>query len=154
MAERHMVAMFEQPVRPVPPGGVYSTRFGEPGAKDATEITLESLDEPGYKTVFTAMGKSNANRLRSLLEEAVAHIGTEAGQAGYVHPVILVTPGHYFNQDQGREIFHFDFTVIDWMHENGDLWSKQAPAVGGPGTPAPWEAEGAEPAVKPKRRSR
>jgi hypothetical protein len=138
--------MIEQPVRPVPAAG-YAKKFGEPGAKNATEIKLSSLDEPGYELTFTAMGISNENRLRALLEEAIANFDTEGGQAGYVHPVVLITPGHYFHQTQGREIFHFDFTTCDWMNGNGDLWSKRSarPKKGGPrgaapAAAAPWDA--------------
>jgi hypothetical protein len=139
-----MVPMIDQPVRPVPPGG-YAQKFGDPGAKNATEIKLSSLEEPGYELVFTAMGISNENRLRGLLEDALANFDTEAGQAGYVHPVILITPGHYFHPKQSREIFHFDYTIVDWMMEDGKLWSKRnsGPKAGwaAPAEAAPWGSE-------------
>jgi hypothetical protein len=137
-AQRVMVPMAQQPVRPVPPAG-YAERFGEPGARDATEIELQSLDEPGYAVTFTALGVSNANRVRALLEEAVVHLGTDAGQAGFIHPVIFVKAGHYFHQTQGREIFHFDYELVDWMTDGGDLWSKRK-GGGGKAASAPWDA--------------
>lgn len=146
MAERHMVPMHEQPVRPTPPGG-YRTRFGEAGPQDATEVTLTDVDERGFEVDFTAFGVSSANRLRHLLMATVNHFGSEEGQRGFVHPVIVVTPGHYFHQAQGREIWHFDYTIVDWMKDDGTLLSKApvAPQIdGGNGggataAEAPWE---------------
>ena len=40
-----MIAMVEQPAKPVPPGG-YVERFGEPGAKDCVRIELTSWTSP------------------------------------------------------------------------------------------------------------
>jgi hypothetical protein len=146
--QRVMVPMVEQPVRPVPPTG-YAARFGEPGAKNATEIKLTSLSVIKYELAFTAMGISNENRLRSLLEDALAHFATEEGRRGFIHPVILIRPGHYFHQAQGREIWHFDYVIADGMNDAGGLASKQGgaggPGPGGPGDqaaePAPWDVE-------------
>src|SRR5688500_16744222 len=118
MPERHMVPMHEQPVRPTPPGG-YRTKFGESGPQDATEMTLTDLNEPGFELTFTAFGVSSANRVRKLLMDALNHLGTEDGQRGFVHPVILVTPEHYFHQAQGREIHHFGYAIVDWLRDDG-----------------------------------
>jgi hypothetical protein len=138
-AERHMVSMAENPVRPTPPGG-YAVKFGEAGAKNASEIALQSLDEPGLVLVFTAMGVSNENRLRALLEDVLVHLDTEDGLRGFVHPVIFITPGRYFHQGQGREIFHFSYEITDWMNQAGDLASKTPPvAAAGAAETAPWD---------------
>jgi hypothetical protein len=147
MPQRHMVAMWEQPVRPTPPGG-YRTKFGEAGPQDATEVTLTDLDEPGFELTFSAFGVSNANRVRSLLEDALTHLETEDGQRGFVHPVIRVTPESYYHSGQGREIHHFGYVIVDWLRDDGALLSKNPapPKVDGPdeGEPAPWDAEGAD----------
>jgi hypothetical protein len=137
-AQRYLVPMVDDPVRPVPPGG-YVQKFGDAGAKNATEITLEDLDEPGQRYVFTALGKSNDNRVRNLAAEIARHVGTEQGQRGYVHPVIYVTTGHYFHSGHGREIFHFDYTIIGWS--NGEETDGGPTRVSGPA--APWEPTGA-----------
>ena len=139
-----MVAMVDQPAKPVPPGG-YVERFGEPGAKDCVRIELTSLDEPGYAVTFDALGKSNANRVRQLFYDALAHMDTEAGKLGYVHPVIEVFAGNYFHREQGREIHHFDYRIVDWLYDGDEAIEVAPDGSGGP--PLLWsEAEQAEPA--------
>jgi hypothetical protein len=142
-----MVAMVEQPAKPIPPGG-YSERFGEPGAKDCVRIELQSLDEPGYGVTFDALGKSNTNRVRQLFYDSLAHMDTAAGERGYVHPVIRAFAGHYFHREQGREIHHFDYEVADWLYD-GDEGIEVSPDGGG-GPPLLWsEAQQDEPTAAP-----
>jgi hypothetical protein len=117
-----IVPMVDQDVKPVPAGG-YAEVFSEAGAKDAVRIYLTDLDEPGYEVKFDALGKSNANRVRQLFYDSLAHLDTEEGLAGFVHPVIRAFSGHYFHKVQGREIFHLDYEIIDWLSDddNGGL---------------------------------
>jgi hypothetical protein len=116
-----VVSMLDQPVRPVPPGG-YAAKFGEPGARSVDRIVLTARDDPQVNITFDALGRSNANRIRALLEDLIVHLDTEAGQLGYIHPVIRVFSGHYFHKEQGREIYHFDYEIVGWMNDPGDLW--------------------------------
>jgi hypothetical protein len=150
VVERHLVPMVSQPNRPV--ASVYATKFGQDGAKDVTEITLNSIDEPGFSLVFTAWSVSSANRVRNLLEQAVVHAETPEGAGGFVHPVIVPKSGHYplkgfTNQETGevvpaRDVHHFDFDIVDWLHTDGKtLLSQHGGAIEAPNGEerAPWD---------------
>ena len=161
-AREVMVAMVDQPVKPVPPGG-YVQKFGEPGAKDCLRIVLTNLDEPGHVVTFDALGKSSANRLRQLYWDTLANLDTEIGERGYVHPVIKARAGSYFNREQSREIFHFDYVIVDWLRDGeGDpegadnggsngpiLWS--AAKQDEPTEEAPWAVEPPRQAARKRR---
>jgi hypothetical protein len=136
-----IVSMWEQPARPIPPNG-YVQKFGDPGAKSADRIVLTPLDDRRRNITFDALGRSNANRVRALVEATIVHLDTEAGRDGYIHPVLRLFAGHYFHKEQGREIYHLDFEVIDWMNDDqdGSLWSsrQETPDDSGPDDDAPW----------------
>ena len=131
-----MVSMIEQPVMPVPPGG-YAQTFGEPGAKLSMRVTLTSLNIPGYEVDFDAMGKSSRNRVRDLRAKILANLDTEIGAAGYVHPVMHVLVPNYFHKGQGRKIFHWDYELLGWMSDDGEL-APERPLD--PMPAAPWAA--------------
>jgi len=121
--DRELVPMWQQPVRPVPARG-YRVAYGEKGAVNITGITLTDLDEPGNGYEFQPSGVCSANRIRSLGEESIVHIGTEDGQAGFVHPVILIRDESFEHKTLGREIHHFGYVIVDWLDDNGRLASE------------------------------
>lgn len=139
MLERKMAPMAHGP-RPVPPGGKYGTYEGG-GPRNATEIALSSIDEPGFKLTFTAWGPSNANRIGNLLDTALLHMRSPDGQRGFVHPVVAVRSGSYKHKTYGT-IHHIDFDVVDWLSKDGKtLLSQAGGAVAPPDDedPAPWD---------------
>ena len=81
---------------------------------------------------FDALGKSNANRVRQLFYDSLAHMDTEAGTLGYVHPVIEVFAGNYFHREQGREIHHFDYRIVDWLYDGDEAIEVAPDGSGGP----------------------
>lgn len=140
--ERHMVPMAHGP-RPVPPGGQYGT-FEDGGARNATEVSLSSIDEPGFKLTFTAWGPSNANRVGNLLDTAIVHLQSPDGQSGFIHPIVVVKSGSYKHKTYGM-IHHIDFEVVDWLHTDGQqLLSDRGGAIGEVREPAPWEDDDAD----------
>lgn len=140
--ERNVVPMMAQPARPAPPGGRYGTYEGG-GPRDVTEVELNSVDEPGFNLVYTAWGVSSANRVRNLLEQALNHVNTPDGQGGFVHPVIVPKAGMYRSKKYKRDVWHFDFDVVDWLHTDGKTLLSQGgrPAVQDGNGRAPWEDE-------------
>lgn len=132
-------------VRTLAPGE-YGTYEGG-GPRDTTEIVLTSLDEPGFNLTFTSWGKSSANRVGTLLEKAIVHCESPDGDAGFIHPVILVKSSKYHNKTFRRDVHHFDFDLIDWLHADGKtLLSQHGGAIADQSAdedgPAPWEDEG------------
>lgn len=154
VVERHMVPMAQGGARPTPPGGQYGT-FERGGPRDAVEIGLSSIDEPGFKLTFTAWGPSNANRIGALLDKAITHLGSADGQAGFVHPVVVVKSGSYLHKTYGT-VHHIDFDLVDWLNLDGKtLLSERGDGIGIAATkaefteraaeePAPWDDEPAE----------
>ena len=149
-AQSRMVPMVSQSQRPTP-AGPYATGMGD-GPKDTTELTLNSLDEPGFNVVFTAWSKSSSNRVRNLLEKAIVQMDTPGGQAGFINPVIIPKSGHYWQKAftdpltgqavPARNVHHFDFEIIDWMHNDGQtLLSSRGGAITQQDEPAPWDDE-------------
>ena len=140
IVERHMVPMAQGGTRPVPPGGQYGT-FEGGGPRNATEIGLSSIDEPGFRLVFTAWGPSSANRIGNVLDKAITHLGSADGQAGFIHPVVLIKSGSYEHKTYGT-IHHIDFDPVDWLHGDGKtlLSERSSEALAAPPDgPAPWE---------------
>ena len=141
-----MVAMFERRCGRCRPAAI-ARGSAQTAQRTVTEIVLTSLDEPGFEVTFTASRQvASANRVRGLLEDALAHFGSAEGQAGYVHPVIRVTAEILRPQSTDRTIYHFGYEVVDWLRDNGSLASKAGPQIGGPdgGAAAPWATEAAE----------
>lgn len=138
VVERNVVPMAQQAQRPVPPNG-YGT-YEQGGARDVTEVQLNSVDEPGFNLVYTAWGVSSANRIRNLLDAAILHAESPDGEAGFVHPVIVPKSSKYYNKKFKRDVWHFDYDVVDWLHNDG----KTLLSAKGGGAPqedarAPWE---------------
>ena len=112
---------------------------------------MASIDEPGFNLTFTAWGISSANRVRNLLEQALNHAATPDGQAGFIHPVIIPKSGMYRSKKYSRDVWHFDYVVVDWLHADGKtlLSAGARPAVTGNGggsdadedERAPWDDE-------------
>jgi hypothetical protein len=144
-----VVSMVDQPVCPAPAGG-FVQRFGEAGAKPVMRIVLTSLDVPGYEATFDALGKSSANRIRNLIGDVITNREAEAGEAGFVHPVIKVTVDTYFHQAVGREISCFGYELIDWMNDAGELWNGSGGESGGSAAAAPWDET---PGMRRRRRA-
>jgi hypothetical protein len=139
--ERVVIPMI-QDARPVPKGGSTTKIFQDPrnraafevrnlgpgeygtyeggGPQDITEIVLNSLTEKGFRLTFTAWSKSSANRVGSLLEQAVVHAEGPDGAAGFVHPVIEVKASMYYNSTYRRDVYHFDFDIVDWLHKDSE----------------------------------
>lgn len=153
VVDRAVVPMVSQPTRPVPPGCRYGS-YSKGGPRNVTEIELNSIDEPGFRLVFTAWGTSSANCIRNLLGEALQHARSPDGQAGFKHPVIVPRAGKYPLKGRppskefpegiaARDIWHFDYEIVDWLHVDGStlLSTGARPAVEGNGAeePAPWE---------------
>ena len=141
VSERRVVPMAQQSARPVPPNG-YGT-YEQGGPRDVTEIQLNSIEEPGFNLVYTAWGVSSANRIRNLLDAAIVHCESPDGEAGFVHPVIIPKSGKYYSKKFKRDVWHFDFDVVDWLHNDGaTLLSSHGPVRSiedAKGGPAPWD---------------
>lgn len=140
--ERKVVPMAQQPDRPVPTGGYGTYESG--GPRNVTEIVLNSIDEPGFNLTFTAWGVSSANRIRNLLDAAILHSESPEGAGGYIHPVIEVRAGKYYSKKFKRDVYHFDYTVVDWLHTDGSqLLSAHGGQIeqmnGNDGDAPPWE---------------
>ena len=116
-AERHLVQMSAQPNRPVPPGGYVA--YPQDGPRNATEITLCSTIEKGFNVTFTSWSVSHDNRIRRLLENLLAQSETPAGQQGFLHPVIKLKAGSYHSAKKGGMLYHFDYELVDWLHNDG-----------------------------------
>lgn len=145
VADRKVVSMAQQPQRPVP-AGEYGT-FEKGGPRDVTELVLNSIDEPGFKLTFTAWGVSSANRIRNLLDTAILHTESPEGAGGYIHPVVIVKAGKYYNKKFKRDVWHFDYDVVDWLHTDGTtLLSVGGEAIEAPANDdaPPWEMTEAE----------
>ena len=121
--DRNMIPMAHGP-RPVPPNGKYGS-YDDGGARNATEIVLSSINDPGFKLVHTSWGSSNANRIGTLLDEALVHLNSPDGRAGFVHPVVIIKSGNYKHAKYGV-IYHIDFDLVDWLSKDGQtLLSKR-----------------------------
>lgn len=118
VVDRNVIPMVTG-ARPTPPGGKYGTYEGG-GPRDVTECEMSSIDEPGFRLVFTAWGISSANRIGNLLEIAVVHAEGPEGRSGYVHPVIVPKAGKYYSKKYSRDVWHFDFELVDWLHNDGE----------------------------------
>ena len=66
--------------------------------------------------------------MRNLLDLAISHAETPDGKNGFVHPVIEVRAGKGHQKAKrkpdgtvipARDVHHFDFGLIDWLHEDG-----------------------------------
>ena len=146
ITERHLVPLSQGGQRPIPPGGhttraldvnrkptdqiitlapgEYGTYEGG-GPRNATVVNFNSVDEPGFRLSFTAWGPSNANRIGNLLDQAIVHLGSAEGQAGFIHPVVILKGNNYQQKDYGR-VDHLDFEpgingslAVDWLHVDG-----------------------------------
>ena len=163
--ERNVIPMLQGP-KPIPQGGsvtrdldpstkqLLSPRVLKPGEygsyegggpQDVTEITLTSIDEQGLELLFSPFGKSNINRIGSLLELTTSHCESPDGLAGYVNPVIVMFSNKYYNKNFRRDVWHWDFKIVDWLHADGRrLLSEQAGTIeqqpaGGVEDDAPWD---------------
>ena len=124
--ERHLVSMASDPRMPTPPGGKY-TKYPDDGPRKTVEITLSSLDEPGFNLVFTSWSISHENRLSNLWENIASQKDGKAGKAGFLHPVILLKSSCYKN-DFGTT-FHFDYEILDWLHNDGNTFLSKVDLV-------------------------
>ncbi len=147
--ERNVIRMMEG-AKPLPKGGsttkdidpatgrVLATRslgpgeygsYGGGGPQDVCEIVLTSLDEPGFHVTLPA-SKSSANRVGNLLENAIVHCESAQGRAGFVHPVINFKVSKYYNTKYKRDVYHFDYDLVDWLHTDGErLLSKHGGVI-------------------------
>ena len=101
---RHMIPM-NKGARPMPPDGKYGT-FEGGGPRNATEIVLSSVQEPGWELTLTAWSPSNNRRLIGLLARAVAHMRSDEGKAGFIHPIVKLKAGSYVKEALRHDLPH------------------------------------------------
>ena len=121
--ERVMIPVSTGP-RPIPPGGKYGT-YEQGGPRNATEINLISVDEPGFRLNFRAWGPSNEFVIGNLLQTAIAHVHSADGKRGYIHPVLEIKAGSYKQKAYGN-IHTLAYEIYDWLHKDGELLLSQA----------------------------
>ena len=132
--EHRVIPMIEG-ARPTPPNG-YGTYEGG-GARDVTELVLDSVDEPGLQLTYTAWGISDANRVSNLMERILVH--TEGDGRLFPAPVVELKVGSYQNKKWNKVINHFDFTIVDWT--DGRRLQSEVGILAAPDDEAPWETE-------------
>jgi hypothetical protein len=123
--ERHLTPMVEHRTKPVPDEPY--TEFGKPGPVDAIELVLACVSpEPGFMVRFTACGRLSRERILALLERARRHLDAEGGRAGFIHPVVLVTPDRCRPSKVDHDVWFFDAWIVDWLHVDlAMLWSRR-----------------------------
>jgi hypothetical protein len=116
VVSRHVVPMVTGEARPMPPGGIwYADR--EPHPCDLITLQLRSLDPPGCRVRFDALGTHNKNAVAVLLERSIAHTSSREGKAGFVHPVVHL--GVDCNWGRRRPIYFARFDIVEWLHRDG-----------------------------------
>ena len=123
---RVLVPMVRQSVPPNPPGGF--AEYPNDGARTAKELTLFSVDEPGFALTFTSWAVSHDDQIDRLRQNIITQMKTtKEGTEGFVNPIIRLKAGFYTNKH--GTIYHFDYDILGWLHLDGRqvYWTSDGP---------------------------